>query len=90
MQRMSPAESETVEVAEGVHFTPLVVGEHTSVQHVHVEPGSAVPEHSHDHEPVGYITQGTFDVLRDSERHVVSAGESSVIPAARSTLQKTR
>lgn len=79
MDTMAPADGETVEVRAGVHLTPLVVGERMSVQHFHLEPDAAVPEHSHDHEQVGYVTRGTVAVVVDGTRHVVSPGESYVV-----------
>ncbi len=80
MQTIAPAESETVEAVDGVHLTPLVVADHMSVQHFHVERESTVPEHSHEHEQVGYITQGTLTLVVDGEEHVISPGESYAIP----------
>ena len=81
MQSMAPADGETVEVADGVHLTQLVVGERTSIQHFHVEPGVAVPRHSHEHEQAGFVVSGTFTALVDGDEHVIHAGESYVIPS---------
>jgi quercetin dioxygenase-like cupin family protein len=80
MHEVAPADSETVEALDGVHLTQLAVGERMSVQHFHIEPGATVPEHSHDHEQVGYVTAGTLTFVVDGETHVISAGESYVIP----------
>jgi quercetin dioxygenase-like cupin family protein len=80
MQTMAPAEGETVEVVEGVHLTQLVAGERMSVQHFHIEPGAAVPVHSHEHEQAGYIARGTFAFVVDGEEYVISPGESYVVP----------
>ena len=80
MQTMAPAEGETVEVVEGVHLTQLLVGERLSVQHFHIEPGASIPEHSHEHEQAGYIARGTFRFKIDGEEHVISPGESYVVP----------
>jgi quercetin dioxygenase-like cupin family protein len=79
MQTMAPADGETVEVVDGVHLTQLAVGERMSVQHFHIEPGAAVPEHSHDHEQAGFVASGTFTFLVEGEEEVISPGESYVI-----------
>ena len=52
-----------VEVEPGVHLAQLVAGEGMSVQHVRVEPGATVPEHSHHHEQVGYVYAGELTFL---------------------------
>jgi quercetin dioxygenase-like cupin family protein len=80
MESMAPADGETVEAVDGVYLTQLVAGERTSVQHFHIEPGARVPEHSHEHEQAGYIAHGTFTFLADDEEHVISPGETYVIP----------
>ncbi len=65
--------AETGEVEPGVHLTQLVAGEGMSVQHVRMEPGAVVPEHSHRHEQVGYIYAGELTFL-------VAGGEVTVGP----------
>ncbi|MFB6139295.1 MAG: cupin domain-containing protein [Halosimplex sp.] len=74
MQVEAHSAHETVEVVDGVYLTQLAVGERMSVQHVHMEPGAVVPEHSHEHEQVGYITSGSgvFVVSDASETHRVN------------------
>jgi len=67
-------------LADGVHLSQLVVGEHTSVQHFHIEPGAVVPEHSHHHEQAGFVASGTLTFVVDGEEHVIGAGKSYVIP----------
>jgi len=39
-----------------------------------------VPEHSHHHEQVGQLTQGTLVFVVDGERVVVEAGDAYEIP----------
>jgi quercetin dioxygenase-like cupin family protein len=80
METMAPADGETVEVVEGVHLTQLVAGERMSVQHFHIETGATIPEHSHHHEQTGYVARGTFTFHTPEGEHVVSPGESYVIP----------
>ena len=72
--------AETVEVEPGVHLTQLVAGEAMSVQHVRMEPGAIVPEHSHHHEQVGYIYAGELTFL-------LAGGEVSVGPGEGYSLE---
>lgn len=95
MEEVPHASQETVEAVEGVHLTQLAVGERMSVQHFHIEPGAAVPEHSHPHEQVGYVARGTFtftvgsggsdtdqgaDDASEHDEFVVGPGDSYSIP----------
>lgn len=65
-----------VEVVDGVHLAQLVVGEKMSVQNFRIEPGTTVPEHSHPHEQVGYITKGELTFITEDGETVVREGES--------------
>ncbi|WP_135824020.1 cupin domain-containing protein [Halorussus ruber] len=71
---------ESTEAVEGVHLSLLAGAEKMNVQHFDIEPGAEVPEHSHDHEQAGYITQGTLTFIVDGEEIDVSAGDSYVLP----------
>jgi len=71
---------ESTEAVEGVHLSLLAGDEAMNVQHFEIEPGADVPEHSHDNEQTGYITQGTLTFLVDGEELDVSAGDSYAIP----------
>ncbi|MFB6298992.1 MAG: cupin domain-containing protein [Halobacteriales archaeon] len=64
------------EVVDGVFLSQLAAGERMSIQHVHVEPGAEVPEHSHEHEQLGFIYQGALTFLVDGEEIVCDAGDS--------------
>jgi quercetin dioxygenase-like cupin family protein len=76
MQVEAHSANETVEVTDGVHLTQLAVGDRMSMQHVHIEPGAVVPEHSHEHEQVGYITSGSGVFVVGGEEFPVSSGDS--------------
>jgi quercetin dioxygenase-like cupin family protein len=58
---------EETEVEPGVHLAQLAAGDAASVQHVRMEPGASVPEHSHHHEQVGFVYGGevTFHLADD-------------------------
>jgi len=90
MHTMLPADSETIEVLEGVYLTQLAAGEHTSIQHFHIESGARVPAHSHDQEQAGYVTQGTFTFVAGGEEEVISPGESYVIPSGEEHAAENR
>lgn len=79
MEVSQHAASETVEAVEGVHLTQLAVGERMSMQYFHVEPDAIVPEHSHEHEQVGYITGGSGVFVADGEDFYVSPGDAYVL-----------
>lgn len=79
MEVTSHAASETVEAVEGVYLTQLAVGERMSMQYFHVEPDAIVPEHSHHHEQVGYITAGSGVFVAADEEYHVSPGDSYVL-----------
>ena len=68
---------EEVEVEPGVYLSQLVAGEEMSIQHLRMEPGTRIPEHSHHHEQVGFVYQGeqTF-VLEGGEAVTVDTGGS--------------
>jgi len=70
-----------VEAVDGVYLAQLSVGTEMSVQHFHVQKGATVPEHSHHHEQVGFVYDGALTFHVDGEEHVVTTGESYVIPA---------
>lgn len=67
---------QSVEAVDGVHLTQLVTGDDMSVQRGVVEAGATVPEHSHPHEQVGYVLEGTLTFVLGDEEVDVSAGES--------------
>lgn len=66
-----------VEVEPGVYLAQLAAGEEMSIQHLRMEPGARVPEHSHHHEQVGFVYEGEQTFILDSGESVtVSPGES--------------
>ena len=44
------------------------------------EAGTLLPEHSHPHEQITYVTQGMFDLAVEGEIHHLEAGMVIVIP----------
>jgi len=80
MERVALDDGDSAEAVDGVHLTQLIVGEEMSVQHFRIEPGATVPEHSHHHEQVGQLTQGTLVFVVGGERVVVEADDAYEIP----------
>jgi quercetin dioxygenase-like cupin family protein len=80
MQVVPKDAEESTEAVEGVHLSLLAGATEMNVQHFDIEPGAEVPEHSHDNEQTGYITQGTLTFFVDGEELDVSAGDSYAIP----------
>lgn len=70
-----------VEAVDGVHLAQLVAGERMSIQHFHIEPDAVVPEHSHEHEQLGFVYRGSLTFRVGSDDIVIGTGESYAIPA---------
>lgn len=68
---------EEVEVEPGVHLAQLVAGDEMSIQHLRLEPGARIPEHSHHHEQIGFVYEGeqTF-ILDGGDTRTVGPGGS--------------
>jgi len=77
MDVVEPDLSEEVEVEPGVYLSQLAAGKKMSIQHLRMDPGARVPEHSHHHEQVGFVYQGeqTF-VLDGGDAITVDTGGS--------------
>ncbi|MFB6106332.1 MAG: cupin domain-containing protein [Halobacteriaceae archaeon] len=72
---------ETAEVIDGVYLTQLAAGDRMSVQHFRYDPGAVVEAHSHHHEQVGYVIEGTVTFTVDGETRDVGEGGSYVAPS---------
>jgi quercetin dioxygenase-like cupin family protein len=44
------------------------------------EPGSVVPEHSHPHEQITYVTRGAMEFRLGDEKRVLRAGDGVCCP----------
>ncbi|MCJ7716832.1 MAG: cupin domain-containing protein [Anaerolineales bacterium] len=45
-----------------------------------VDPGAALPEHSHPHEQIANVLEGKFELTVDGESRVLEPGRVAVIP----------
>jgi quercetin dioxygenase-like cupin family protein len=72
-----PEESEeSTEAVDGVQLKLLAGGENANLQHFFIEPGATVPEHSHPHEQLGFVVQGTLTFVVDGEDRPVGEGDT--------------
>jgi quercetin dioxygenase-like cupin family protein len=54
--------------------------EHAMITFFECEPGSVVPEHSHPHEQISYVTQGAMEFRLGDEVRVLRAGDGVCCP----------
>jgi len=80
MDRTKPGEGIAGEPVEDVYLERLISGERMNLQSFEIEPGATVPEHSHPHEQVGYVFEGTLTFLVDGEEIPIGPGDSFAIP----------
>jgi mannose-6-phosphate isomerase-like protein (cupin superfamily) len=82
MEVISPADRETVEPVENGFLTQMGAGERMSIQHFRLNPDAGAPRHSHEHEQVGYLVEGTLTIVVDEGEHSVEAGDAYLIPSS--------
>jgi quercetin dioxygenase-like cupin family protein len=76
MDRQSVSGVTSAEPVDGVHLRLLAAGERMNIQHFKIEPGATVPEHSHPHEQLGYVTSGTLTFELEGAQIEISAGDA--------------
>lgn len=64
----------------GVSLVTRCWGEKTLMGEFHLQAGSALPDHSHPHEQIGYLISGRLDLTIDGIRHEFSPGGTWCIP----------
>mgnify|MGYP000252837249 CR=1 FL=1 len=80
MEIVSPDDRDAEEPYEGAFLTQVLAGERMSVQHFRADPGLRSPEHSHEHEEVGYPIEGALTIVVDGEEQTAEAGDVYRIP----------
>jgi quercetin dioxygenase-like cupin family protein len=68
------------QIWDGVAARP-VHGERLTLAVVELDPGSLVPEHSHDHEQLGIVLRGSLTFRVGDETRALSAGGTWRIPS---------
>jgi quercetin dioxygenase-like cupin family protein len=66
---------------EGMQRKILGYQENLMLVKVFFEKGSAAAMHSHSHQQIGYIMEGTFDLEIGGQREILTAGDSFVVAA---------
>ncbi len=70
----------TKQPAPGV-LIRLVPGEKMTFVYFEIAPGAEVREHSHPHEQIGMLLEGTLDLTVEKETRTVRPGEAYHIPS---------
>jgi len=66
------------EITKG--FTAQMIhSEHLTIAFIAVEAGATLPEHSHPHEQVTNVLEGTFEFVLDGEKVLLKTGDTVVI-----------
>ena len=56
-------------------------GEKIMMSFVDLEPNSVVAEHSHPHEQMGMVLEGTFELTIDGDTRILKKGDAYLIPS---------
>ena len=70
----------TKQLLEGVTIK-TVYGERIMMSFADLEAGAIVPEHSHEHEQMGYVISGVLEFRIGDETKVCRAGDSCLAPS---------
>lgn len=62
------------------HHGRFIHSEHTTHVYWDIEEGAVLPEHSHPHEQIVNMLEGTYELVVAGETHVLTAGDVLVIP----------
>ena len=62
------------------HRGRFLHSEHTTHVYWDIEEGAQLPEHSHPHEQIVNMLEGTYELVVDGTPHVLNAGDVLVIP----------
>jgi quercetin dioxygenase-like cupin family protein len=76
------ADVEALRIWDGV-AARVVGGDRVTVAVVELDPGSVVPEHSHEHEQIGVCVTGSLEFRVGKEQRKVGPGGSWRIPGGR-------
>ena len=85
VKRAAATERSAVDAGEGFSKRVLVGPDdgapNLSIRRFELAPGGSVPKHTNEVEHEQYVLEGEYVVGIDGEEHVVSAGDSLLIPA---------
>jgi quercetin dioxygenase-like cupin family protein len=66
--------------AEGVEMR-IIEGEKMTMVFFQLAPDAEIPEHSHPHEQMGTVLEGSIEFVLDGERQVVEKGQAYHVPS---------
>ena len=67
-------------VFDGVSIR-TIHGEKLMISYVYLQPNSIVKEHSHHHEQMGMVLEGSFELTIDGESRTLNKGDTYLIPS---------
>lgn len=70
----------TKEIVPGF-FGKFIHSENTTTAFWNVKKDSKLPEHDHIHEQITQVVEGEFEMIIDSKKYILKAGDIAVIPA---------
>ena len=79
MTFLSLKDIEEKEIVPG-YRAKFVHSENMTLAYWDVDPGAALPEHSHPHEQIANVLEGRFELTVDGEPRVLEPGMVAVIP----------
>lgn len=62
-------------------YARMLHAENMTVSRWRIEAGAVLPEHSHPHEQVTVMLEGTFEMTVNGEKQVIKPGDLVVIPS---------
>src|SRR2546423_14057209 len=80
MAFLNTSELPSRELFPGVN-AKLIHTDKVTIAHVTLDKGAVVHEHSHMHEQIINVLEGTFELTLDGETRTVTAGYVAVVPS---------
>jgi quercetin dioxygenase-like cupin family protein len=74
------SERELVEIVDGYKAATLGTSDSMSVGYMYFDPGTTIPEHSHESEQIGFIHRGELTFYIDGEPHELEPGDVYIVP----------
>ncbi len=74
------SEANAVEMFPGVVRRTLNSGDRTTLAEITLDEGSVVPEHTHPHEQIGYVSRGWVRFVIGDDQRELRSGDSYLIP----------
>lgn len=59
----------------------FVHSDNVTIAHWEIDANAVLPEHSHIHEQIALVNQGTFELTINGDTKVLEAGQIAVIPS---------